>query len=73
MDKLNGCISWLKMMNYLKNISDKVSADVKEEFDRDTVYNKNYLKTKIKSHGDEVTDFSDKKIPKLDSNHTLTV
>ena len=51
-------------------IWDKVSADVKEEFDRDPVYNKYYLKTKIKSHGDEVTDFSDKKIPKLDSNHT---
>ena len=33
------------------------------------VYNKNYLKTKIKSHGDEVTDFYDKKILKLDSNH----
>ena len=28
------------------------------------------MKTKIKSHGDEVTDFYDKKIPKLDSNHT---
>ena len=24
---------------------------------------------KIKSHGDEVTDFYDKKIPKVDSNH----
>ena len=32
------------------------------------------MKTKIKSHGDEVTDFYDKKIPKVDSNHTcLTV
>ena len=28
------------------------------------------MKTKIKSHGDEVTDFYDKKIPKGDSNHT---
>ena len=28
------------------------------------------MKTKIQSHGDEVTDFYDKKIPKLDSNHT---
>ena len=28
------------------------------------------MKTKIKSHGDEVTDFYDKKIPKVDSNHT---
>ena len=42
-------------------IWDKVSADIKKEFDSEPVYNKNYLKTKIKSHGDEVTDFYDKK------------
>ena len=40
---------------------DKVSADVKKEFDSEPVYNKEFLKTKIKSHGDEVTDFYDKK------------
>ena len=28
------------------------------------------MKTKIKSHGDKVTDFYDKEIPKVDSNHT---
>ena len=28
------------------------------------------MKTKIKSHRDEVTHFYDKKIPKVDSNHT---
>ena len=28
------------------------------------------MKTKIKSHGDEVTDFYDKKIPKVNSNYT---
>ena len=42
----------------------KVSADIKKEFDIEPVYNKNYLKTKIKSHGDEVADFYNKKIPK---------
>ena len=32
------------------------------------------MKTQIKSHGDGVTDFYDKNIPKADSNHTcLTV
>ena len=32
------------------------------------------MKTKIKSHNDEVTDFYDKKFPKVDSNYTcLTV
>ena len=28
------------------------------------------MKIKIKSHGDEVTNFYDKKIPMVDSNHT---
>ena len=28
------------------------------------------MKTKIKSYDDEVTDFHDKKIPKVESNHT---
>ena len=31
------------------------------------------MKTKIKSHGDKVTDFYDKEIPKVDSNHTCLV
>ena len=32
------------------------------------------MKTKTKSHGDEVIDFHNKKIPKVDSNYTcLTV
>ena len=31
------------------------------------------MKTKIKSHGDEVTDFYDRKIPKVDSNHTCLI
>ena len=32
------------------------------------VYNKEFSKTKIKSHGNEVRDSYDKKIPKVDSN-----
>ena len=35
----------------------KVSADVKEEFACKPIYNKKILKIKIKSHGNEVTDF----------------
>ena len=60
-----------KMMYFLINdddllekyntIWDKVSADMKKEYDSEPVYNKQFLKTKIKSHGDEVTDFYDKK------------
>ena len=43
-------------------IWDKVSADNKKEFDSELVYNEEFLKTKIKSHGNEVTHFYDKKI-----------
>ena len=40
-------------------IWDKVSADIKKEFDSEPAYGKNYLKKK-KSHGDEVADFYDR-------------
>ena len=33
----------------------------KQQFDSEPVYNKEFLKTKIKSHGDGVTEFYDKK------------
>ena len=51
-------------------IWNKVSSDIKKEFDSEPVYNKTFLKTKIKSHGNEVTGFYDKEIPKMDSNYT---
>ena len=54
---------------YNNNILDQVSTDIKKEFDSKPVYNKEFLKTKIKSHGDEVKDFYNKKIPRVDSNH----
>ena len=58
------------LLEKYNTISDKVSADIKTEFDSKPVYNKKFSKTKIKSRGDEVTDFYDKKIPKIESNHT---
>ena len=51
-------------------IWDKVSTDIKKEFDSEPVYNKKFLKTEIKSYADEVTDFHDKEIPKVSSNNT---
>ena len=51
-------------------IWDKVSADIKKQFDSEPAYNKIFLKIKMKSNGDEVKDFYDKKISKIDSNHT---
>ena len=54
-------------------IWDKLSADTQKEFDRNPVYNKKVLKTKIKSHGDNVSDSYDKKILKLDFNYAFLV
>ena len=53
-----------KLLDKYIIIWDKVSADIKKEFDSELVYNKEFLKTKIKSHGNEVTDFYYKKFPK---------
>ena len=47
-----------------------VSSDIEKEFDCKSLYDKKILKTKIKSYGDEATDFYDKKMPQVGSNHT---
>ena len=51
-------------------IQDKVPTDIKKEFDSEPVYNKQILKTKIKSYGDKATDFQNKEMPKAGSNIT---
>ena len=48
----------------------KISADIKKEFDSNPVYNKIFVKTRINVHGDEVTNFYDKNVAKMDSNNT---
>ena len=58
------------LLEKCNTIWDMVGADIKKEFHSEPVSNKEFLKTKIKSHDDEVTDFYDKNIPKVDSNHT---
>ena len=57
--KLNECIFWFKMGTYWKynTIWDKVSSDIKKDFESKPVYNKTFLKIKIKSYSDETTDF----------------
>ena len=60
-----------KISEKYNTICDKASTNIKKEFDSEPVYNKKTLKTKIKSYGDEATDFYDKEIPKVDSNRTL--
>ena len=73
MDKLNGWMYFLigddDLLEKYNTIWDKVTADIKKDFDSESAYS-NYLKTKIKSHGNEIIDFYDKKFPKLDFNHT---
>ena len=53
-------------------LQDKVSTDIKNEFDGKPFNNKKSFKTKTKSHRDEVADFYDKEIPKVDSHHTCS-
>ena len=45
------------LLEKYNTIWDKVNANIKQEFDRQPVYHIFFLKTKIKCHGDEVTDF----------------
>ena len=66
LDKLNGCSFLIKdddLLEKYNTIWGNVCADIKKEFDSEPVYNKNYLKSKIEAHGDEVTDFYDRKLP----------
>ena len=47
-----------------KTILDKVKTDIKKKRKKNNsepVYNKFFLKTKVKPHGDKVTDFYKKK------------
>ena len=44
---------------------------MKKECVSKSVYNKEFLETKIKSHSDAVRDFYDKKVPKADSNQLV--
>ena len=58
------------LLEKYNTVWDKLSANIKKELDSEPVYNKKYLRTKIKSHGNEITGFYDKKSPKVDSSQT---
>ena len=66
----------LKIMTYWKNIilfGIKSALTLKKNCEPEIVSLcrvQIFLKTKIKSYGDKVTDFYDKEIPKVDSNYT---
>ena len=63
---------WWLIRKY-NTVWDKINPDIKEKFDYEPVYKKKKLKTKIKSHVDEVRDFYDKQISKVDYNTCLAV
>ena len=50
-----------EVLEKYSTIWDKISADIKKEFDSESVHNKEFLKAKIKPHGEEDTDFYLKK------------
>ena len=49
------------LLEKYNTIWDKVSADMKKEFDSELVCDKMFLKTKIKSYGDKLQIFMVKK------------
>ena len=48
------------LLDKYNTIWHKVSTDIKKEFDSQPVYNEKFLKTKIKSRSNKVTDLYDK-------------
>ena len=65
---------WRIIKKIYKDTWNKVRNSLKKEYDSKHIYNKKFRKTKIKSYGDEATDFRSKAISKGGSNYTcLTV
>ena len=54
---------FLEDVNIEEIIWDKVSSDIKTEFDSKSSYNKFFSKTKIKFYGDKATNFHNKEKP----------
>ena len=65
----------LKMMNYQKynGIQNGITNYSKKELDYELICNKKFLKSKIRSYGDEAPDFQDKEVPNVGSNYTCLV
>ena len=61
------------LLEKYNTVWDKLSADIKKNFIvREPVYNKNFLKNKIKSYGDEATGFHDKEM-KVHSDYACLI
>ena len=59
-----------KTSTYIKSYDGQTKCNTIWDNVSEPDYNKKILETRIKSHGDEVTDFYYKKISKVESNHT---
>ena len=72
MVKLNGCIFTEddELLEKYYSIQNKTSNSTKKEFGFKPIYNKKILKAKIRSFGNEATDFHDKEMAKVGSNYT---
>ena len=57
---------------YNKNLN-KASNSIKKEFDNESIYIKSFLQTKIKSYSDDIANFRDKEMLKVDPNHICLV
>ena len=53
-------------LNKYNTILNKVSANIKKEFDGETFYNKKFFENQLKFYSDEPTDFHDKEVPKVE-------
>ena len=58
------------LLGKYNNIWDNVSAEINKELDGEPVYNIKFLKTRIKSYGNEITDFHDKEVHQVYSSLT---
>ena len=58
-----------KLLKKYNDIWNKVSNSIKKGFDSEPIYNKKCMKTKVKSFGNEATDFHDEEIPRVDYNY----
>ena len=63
-ESYNGQTKWMyffvednDLSRKYNTIWNKFSVDIEKEFDSEPVYNKRFLKTKVKSRGNKVTDF----------------
>ena len=59
------------LLKEYNTIWDKAVSNIKKEFDSKAVYNKKILKIRIKSYGDEATDFHYKEISNVGSDYNI--